>query len=70
MYILINVPIVYVDICILGGGAIMRRFKFIRLEDGSLDEDFYSENNRDSMIEDDMLTPLEAAFMRGWDEAE
>lgn len=32
------------------------------------DEDIYSKKSRESLLEDDELTPLEEAFMQGWDE--
>ncbi len=48
----------------------MRKFNVIRLEKTKIEEDFYSGDSREGMIEDDMLSPLEAAFMKGWDEAE
>ena len=33
------------------------------------DESIYTEEARDQMVEDDELSPMEAAFMQGWDEA-
>ena len=33
------------------------------------DESIYSENVRDQLLEDDELSPMEAAFMQGYDEA-
>lgn len=45
----------------------MPKIKLIRLEEG---DDFYTEDHRDDLVEDGILTPLEAAFMKGWDEAE
>lgn len=44
-------------------------FKLIRLEEEAYMGDLYSECSRESMTEDDILTPEEAAFMKGWDEA-
>jgi len=35
-----------------------------------LSPNIYCEDTRDQLIEDDMLSPLEVAFMRGWDQAE
>ena len=38
--------------------------------DSSLDdENIYSEEVRDRLLEDDELSPMEAAFMQGYDEA-
>ena len=34
------------------------------------EESFYSEEGRQDMVENDELTPLEEAFMMGWEEAE
>jgi len=34
-----------------------------------LDEGIYSEAYRDGMVSDDEISAIEAAFMRGWDEA-
>jgi len=33
------------------------------------DESIYSEDVRDQLLEDDELSPMEAAFMQGYDEA-
>ena len=33
------------------------------------DESIYSEDVRDQLLEDDELSPMEAAFMKGYDEA-
>ena len=33
------------------------------------DESIYSEQVRDQLVEDDELSPTEAAFMQGYDEA-
>ena len=33
------------------------------------DENIYSENVREQLLEDDELSPMEAAFMQGYDEA-
>ena len=33
------------------------------------EENIYSETIRNDLLEDDEITPLEEAFMRGWDEA-
>ena len=40
-------------------------------EDEYLDihENIYSEKTRDTLLDDDELSPEEAAFMRGYDEA-
>lgn len=37
--------------------------------DEGIDEGIYSESHRDGMIDDDEISAIEAAFMRGWDEA-
>ena len=34
------------------------------------EESFYSEKGRENLVENDELTPLEEAFMMGWEEAE
>jgi len=33
------------------------------------DENIYSEEDREQLLEDDELSPAEAAFMQGYDEA-
>ena len=33
------------------------------------DDGIYSENTRDQLLEDDEISPMEAAFMQGYDEA-
>ncbi len=33
-------------------------------------EEFYAEDSRDEMVDDDSLSPEEAAFMKGWEDAE
>ena len=38
--------------------------------DEEIEESFYSEENRKEMVDNDELTPLEEAFMMGWEEAE
>ena len=43
-----------------------------KIEDDWEDDDddtFYSEPSRVLLVEDDELSPSEAAFMRGWEEA-
>ncbi len=35
-----------------------------------IEESVYSEDSRASLVENDELTPLEEAFMLGWEEAE
>lgn len=34
-----------------------------------IDEDIYCESSREALLEDDALTAIEEAFMRGWDDA-
>ena len=34
------------------------------------EESFYSEESRKELVENDELTPLEEAFMMGWEEAD
>lgn len=33
------------------------------------EESFYLQDARDLLVEDDEITPVEAAFMKGWDDA-
>ena len=33
------------------------------------DETIYADESRDSMVEDDAISPMEAAFMQGYEEA-
>ena len=48
----------------------MKPIKLTKIEGVEiLDDNIYSENARELLVEEDELTPLEAAFMRGWDEA-
>ncbi len=44
-------------------------FLYIPEEENSGDDSIYSEATRDQLLEDDELTPMEEAFMRGYDEA-
>ena len=47
-----------------------KEFLIDKLVDETLDdENIYSEQVRDQLLEDDELSPMEAAFMRGYDEA-
>jgi hypothetical protein len=39
------------------------------IEEGLDDESIYSEDVRDQLLEDDELSPMEAAFMQGYEEA-
>ena len=49
----------------------MPRIKRIRSAwEEELDESIYSEENRKDMVDNDELTPLEEAFMMGWEEAD
>ena len=38
-------------------------------EKSVVDDSIYSEATRDQLLEDDELSPMEEAFMRGYDEA-
>ena len=38
--------------------------------DDEIEEGFYSEESRKRLLENGELSPLEEAFMRGWEEAE
>ena len=47
-----------------------KEFLIDKLVDENLDdESIYSEQVRDQLVEDDELSPMEAAFMQGYDEA-
>jgi hypothetical protein len=35
-----------------------------------VDESIYSEESREELVENDELTPLEEAFMMGWEDAD
>ena len=49
----------------------MSRPKKIRSPwDEEPEESFYSEDSRKDLVENDELTPLEQAFMMGWEEAD
>lgn len=49
----------------------MSRMKKIKQEfEEPLDQTVYSEEERKDMVENDELTPLEEAFMMGWEEAD
>ena len=44
---------------------------FLENEPQELDDDsIYSEEVRDKLLEDDELSPMEAGFMQGYDEAQ
>lgn len=45
-----------------------RRIK--RIEDDWIDDDIYSENFRELLIEDDAISVEEEGFMRGYNEAD
>jgi|TARA_Y100000310_G_scaffold345404_1_gene464580 hypothetical protein len=48
----------------------MKKEFFITDEEIALDdESIYSKNVREQLLEDDELSPTEAAFMQGYDEA-
>ena len=44
-------------------------FLHIAEEENLGDDSIYSEATRDQLLEDDELSPMEEAFMRGYDEA-
>ena len=44
-------------------------FLHIFEEENLGDDSIYSEATRDQLLEDDELSPMEEAFMRGYDEA-
>ena len=50
----------------------MAKIKKIRSnwEEDVAEETFYSEEKRESLVENDELKPLEEAFMMGWEMAE
>ena len=43
--------------------------KTILLEEELTEDDFYSENIREELLENDELNPSEAGFMKGYEEA-
>ncbi|MBW2963331.1 hypothetical protein KY306_00980 [Candidatus Woesearchaeota archaeon] len=43
--------------------------KVRRVEDDWVDDDIYSDDFRELLIEDDAISAEEEAFMRGWEEA-
>jgi len=48
----------------------MKIMRLIKRAENEYDLDnFYSDDTRDSLLEDDELKPDEAAFMKGWDSA-
>lgn len=47
----------------------MAKKEFERSEENSDDINFYAEDVRESMMEDDELSPFEEAFMKGYEEA-
>ncbi|MBI1969384.1 hypothetical protein HYS48_01705 [Candidatus Woesearchaeota archaeon] len=52
----------------------MKRVKLWKLDEDFLTEeerdfDSYTKEGRRRMVEDDEMTPLEQAFIEGWDEA-
>ncbi|MEK6876840.1 MAG: hypothetical protein AABX63_05465 [Nanoarchaeota archaeon] len=44
-------------------------FLYIPEEENSEEDSIYSKATRDQLLEDDELSPMEEAFMRGYDEA-
>ncbi len=52
------------------GGENMRNIDVIDEEDYLEDFDFYSEDLRDKMMEEDEISSSEAAFMQGYDQAD
>ena len=47
----------------------LRRRDYSEDEDSSDDASIYSRNVRESMLDDDELSPMEEAFMSGYEEA-
>jgi len=50
-------------------GNIMKKRNFIAEESTEDDFSIYSRHNRESQLEDDELSPIEEAFMKGYDNA-
>ncbi|MCK4521588.1 MAG: hypothetical protein KAU20_03365 [Nanoarchaeota archaeon] len=49
----------------------MKKIRIIRSGwDDESDRDFYSEGDREELLENGELSPIEEAFMKGWEEAE
>ena len=46
-----------------------KRRRYKEAEENSDDINFYAEDVRESMLEDDELSPFEEAFMKGYEEA-
>ena len=47
----------------------MKKIILVETDESLDDENIYSENVREQLLEDDELSPMEAAFMQGYDEA-
>ena len=47
----------------------MLRKKFLREEESEDDNSIYSKDVRESLLEDDELSPVEEAFMNGYEDA-
>jgi hypothetical protein len=46
--------------------------KFVKLEEDDWaydDADFYSADARDALVDEDAMSPIEAGFMKGWEDA-
>jgi hypothetical protein len=67
-------------ICVIitkGGTAKLKSLEVVKIkrissawEDEELDdESIYSENSRANLVEDDEISAIEAAFMKGWEDA-
>ena len=55
----------------LGCGRMVFKIEFEEEDRPIADgDDVYSEKFRNRMVEDDELTPVESAFMEGWEKAE
>ncbi len=48
----------------------IRRIRSGWEEDNGDEETFYSEGKRESLVENDEISPREEAFMMGWENAE
>jgi len=45
----------------------MRIVRFVKKGEEKEYDDFYSEETRDALLEEDEISPEEEAFMEGWD---
>lgn len=54
---------------ILGGGVVLKKKYYRNDEESDDDISIYSKGARESLLDDDELSPMEEAFMNGYEDA-